>query len=382
MSEFHPNRVRPPRPRVTLRRILNFWPLLVWVLVLAMAFWAYNKGVKFSRMNGLVDPIQEAVAADEDARILQILVKTGTTVKKGTPLVKLDTAVLDAQIGKLEKAIRSDLEDRLLSHELDLARLKSERREIMRDQASDLGELSAVQEQLDRLEKAILGQASPQAQNQMRVVLSESLGDAGKDVSRLRATTELYPGQLEELGLDITRLQGEVDKLRKSMENPEELASANGDLSELQELRVLRDRGTLYSGHDGVVDRVERDNGEFVLKGETILRIVAYPEEIRVLLLNDQLGRVKVGDRVWVSSIYDRYKYFPTEIVNLSPRVTNGPNTTSPLPNQVVHGQEIVARYPQESGFIPGQPVIVHITEPGQIPWLTRVFGAQGRAEQ
>lgn len=376
MSEFHPNRVRPPRPRFTLRRLLNFWPLLIWLAVIGMAYWAYAKGVKFTRMNGLVDPIQEAVAADEDSRILRILVKTGTPVKKGDPVVELDTGVLDAQIGKLEAAIKTDLEDRLLSHELDLARLKSERREILRDQASDAGELSAVQNTLDNLNKLIAAQPG------LRAALSEALGDASRDASRLNATTALYPGQLDELAEDISRLEKEVDKIRQSMGDPESLATASGDLSELQELRVLKKRGTLLSGHDGFVDRVERDDGEFVLKGDTILRIVGHPQHIRVLLPNDQLGSVAVGDTVWVSAITDRYKYFKTEIQNMSPRVTNAPNTTSPLPNQVLHGQEIIARYPPESGFIPGQPVILHTVEPGKVPFLARLFGSRGRAEQ
>lgn len=376
MSEFHPNRVRPHRPRLTARRLLNFWPLLVWIAVLGMAYWAYSKGVKFTRMNGLVDPIQEAVAADEDSRILEILVNTGSVVKKGDPVVKLDTGIIDAQIKKLEAAIKSDLQDRLLSHELDLARLKSERREILRDKASDEGELSAVQGQLDRLNSVIKQQPN------MLAPLSEALGEANKDVSRLTATTQLYPDQVKELQDDIDRLEKEVEKLRQAMNDPESLAAANGDLSELQELRVLRDRGTLLSGHDGIVDRVERDNGEFVLKGETILRIVAYPETIRVLLPNDQLDQIKVNDTVWVSSITDRYRYFKTEIINMSPRVTNAPNTASPLPNQVVHGKEIIARFPKDSGFIPGQPVILHTEEPGSVPLITRIFGGRGRAEQ
>jgi multidrug resistance efflux pump len=376
MSEFHPNRVRPQRPRFTTRRLLNFWPLLVWVAVIGMAYWAYAKGVRFTRMNGLVDPIQEAVAADEDSRILKILVKTGTPVKKGDPVVELDTGVLNAQIGKLEAGIKADLEDRLLSHELDLARLKSERREILRDQASDAGELSAVQGTLDSLNKLI------EAQPGLRATLSEALGDANRDASRLNATTALYPDQLKELGADITRLEKEVERIRNAMSDPESLASANGDLSELQALRVLKERSTLRSGHDGFVDRIERDDGEFILKGQTILRIVAHPQHIRVLLPNDQLGSVKVGDPVWISSITDRYRYFKSEIQNMSPRVTNAPNTTSPLPNQVLHGQEIIARYPPESGYIPGQPVILHTEEPGKVPLLARLFGGRGRAEQ
>ena len=376
MSEFHPNRVRPLRPRFTLRRLINFWPLLVWLGVLGMAYWAYKKGVHFTRMNGLVDPITEAVAADEDSRIKEILVTTGTPVKKGDKLVVLDTGIIDAQIEKLQAAIRADLEDRLLSHELDLARLKSERREILQNKAADEGELEAVEDTFETLSKMI--EANPNLQ----APLSEAMGDAKRDRSRLKATTELYPDQLEELGEDIERLEKEVQKIREAKDDPERLAAANGDLSELQELRVLKSRSTLYSAHDGNVDRIERDDGEFILKGDTILRITAHPKHIRVLLPNDQLGTVKKGDPVWVSSITDKYRYFKTKIINTSPRVTNAPNTTSPLPNQILHGQEIIAEYPPESGFLPGQPVILHTEEPGQVPFLTRLFGGRGRAEQ
>ncbi len=384
MSEFHPNRVKPHRPRFTLRRLLNFWPLFIWIAVLGLAFWSYNKGVKFTRMNGLVDPIQEAVAADEDSRILEILVKTGTPVKKGDPVVLLDSAVLDAQIKKLEAAIRADLQDRLLGYDLDLTRIKSEYRRIMREQASDTGELEAVDEQIKNINDLIDRLKTDFEKQSMRNQTAELMFEAEKDRSRLMATTGLYKGQLEAFLADIERLEAEIGRIREVVEHgdPESLASANGDLSELQELRILRERMTLASSHDGVVDRVERDNGEFVLKGETIVRIVAYPEVIRVMLPNDQIGQVKVDDPVWVSASTDRYIYYKSKVLNLSPRVTNAPNTTSPLPNQVLHGQEIIVDYPQESRFYPGQPVIVHTEEPGKIPLITRLFGGRGRSEQ
>ena len=190
------------------------------------------------------------------------------------------------------------------------------------------------------------------------------------------------PDQVKEVAKTSERSRRKSTRSRQAFDNPEKLAAANGDLADLQELRVLRTRHILLSGHDGIVDRVERDDGEFILKGDTILRIVGKPEVIRVLLPNDQLGQVKVGDTVWASSIVDRYHYFPTKVINLSPRVTNVPNTTCPLPNQVVHGQEIVVDYPEESGFAPGQPVIIHLEEPGKVPLITRIFGGLGRAEQ
>jgi len=377
MSEFHPNRVRPLRPRFTVRRLINFWPLLVWIGVLGMAYWAYQKGVHFTRMNGLVDPITEAVAADEDARIKEILVTTGTPVKKGDKLVILDSDVIDAQIAKLTDGIRADLEDRLLNYELDLTRLKNEQRNVERDKLADEGELAAVNAQLTSLRpnRAVPG-------------VSEALYRAERYAGRLQSLLGkegeegTYDKQLKEIGNEIKPLEEKVNALREGLKDPEKLASANGDLSELQELRVLKDRSILYSSHDGKVDRIERDDGEFILKGDTILRVTAHPKHIRVLLPNDQLGTVKVGDPVWVSSITDKYKYFKTKIINTSPRVTNAPNTTSPLPNQVLHGQEIIAEYPPESGFLPGQPVILHTEEPGQVPFLTRLFGGRGRAEQ
>jgi multidrug resistance efflux pump len=379
MSEFHPNRVRPLRPRLTVRRVLAFWPALVWLGVVATAVWAYNKGIKFTRMNGLVDPITEAVAADEDSRIERILVRTGTPVKKGDPVVELDTKVLDAQIAKLEAAIRSDLEDRLLNHELDLARLKDSRRRIVRDGESDKGELSAVQAQVARMQAALDKEPNNPS---LQAAFSRPLLEARMDEARLLATSPLYEKDLKEIDDDIGRLQKAINTLSEARSEPEKLAAANGDLADLQQLRILRQRTTLLSGHDGVVDRVERDEGEFILKGDTILRIVAKAQVIRVLLPNDQLGQVKVGDTVWASSIVDKYTYFPTTVINLSPRVTNVPNTTSPLPNQVVHGQEIVIAYPNESGFAPGQPVIIHLEEPGKVPLITRLFGGRGRAEQ
>ena len=93
-------------------------------------------------MNGLVDPITEAVAADEDSRIEEILVRTGKPVKKGDQVVKLDTEILDAQIGKLEAAIRSDLEDRLLNYELDLGAAQGARAGMERDESGTRGNSS------------------------------------------------------------------------------------------------------------------------------------------------------------------------------------------------------------------------------------------------
>ena len=364
MSEYHPSRVRPPRPRVTLRRALNFWPVLVWAAALVMAYWAYKKGVEFKRMNGLVDPIQEAVASDEDGRIAKILVRSGQIVKKGDPLVEMDTAVIDQQIAKLRTAIKSDLEERILDQELSLNRLKGEKRELIRDQVSDQGELAGIEPLLNDIEK-----------NPNHPLAAQFFARLSGAAGRLKAVAPLYATQIQEVDDEIKRLSAEIAKLRDGLSEPEKLATANGDLADLQELIVMKARAVLRSGHDGTVDRVERDDGEFIVKGQTILRVVAEPDVIRAFLPQDQLGRMATGNPVWISSTADKYSYFKTTVLAVSPRVTNAPDVTSPLPNRVLHGQEIVIDYPKDCGYRPGQTVIINLTEPGSMPAFTRIFG-------
>lgn len=372
MSEFHPNRVRPLRPRFTVRRLINYWPLLIWLAVLIIAYWSYNKGASAQRLNGLVDPIQESVAPDEDGRLLEILVKRGQSVRAGDVVARMDTTGLDKQIEKLEAAIASDLEDRLLRAQFDLSRLKTARRDLLRDQAADTGELrnlEALQAAFDQLEKTMGNTIAA------KVAFSEAKARIAGDVGRLRGTTGLYQNQIDEMDKEIEELEKGVQRLKEGMKNPEELARANGDLAELQALRVLRDRFTLVATHDGVVDRIEKEVGEFVQKGEAILRIVANPEVVRALLPQHHLGAAQLGQKVWISSTSNKYEYFESEVISLSPRINNVPDTSNPLPNSVVHGQEVILKYPEDSNFQPGQTVIVHLKEPGKMPLITKLFG-------
>ena len=376
MSEFHPNRVRPPRPRMTLRRALNFWPALVWLAVVGIAFWAYSKGVKFTRMNGVVDVIQEAVTSDEDGRIEKILVKSGQAVNQGDPIVQLDTAILDEEIKKFEAALKSDLEDRILKYQFDLARLQSQLRDLIREQAGDDGELSGIEatvKELNELQaKVPPTYAAPILQAKAKV---EANG------ARLRAVSTTYPDQVKAATNEITTLEAGLTKLKAALADPESAASANGDLTQLQKLRALKQRATLRSNHTGIVDRIDKDDGEFVKSGEAVVRIVSAPQLIRGFLPQDQLGQVRTGMKIWISSTTDRYTYFPSTILSVSPRISNVPDRSSPLPNRTVHGQEIIAAFPFNSGFQPGQTVVIHLEEPGTIPTITKIFGTGGQPQ-
>jgi multidrug resistance efflux pump len=373
MSEYHPNKVRPMRPRVTWRRVAAYWPLLVWLGVVGIALWTYLKGVEFNRVNGLVDPIQEAVAADEDGRIRKILVRTGQPVKQGDPLVEMDTSVLDQQIQRLEAAIRSDLEDRILDYQTSINRLQSDRRELERDKASDEGELKVIEASVTQMNEVIDNQPTPAQKQAMRAALAAALARIEGDHGRLKAVVPLYEGQLKEVDAEIEKFKKEIEKIRDNP-NIEELARANGDLAELQELKILRERSVIKSNHDGMVDRVDKDEGEFVVKADPILRVVANPEVIRAFLPEDELKKVSRDQTVWVSPQSDHTVSYETRVIGISPRVNVVPDTTSPIPNMMLHGREIILDYPKESNLLPGQRIIVHLEQPGGFDFIAKIF--------
>jgi multidrug resistance efflux pump len=366
MSEFHPNKVRP-RPRLTWRRVIAYWPLFLFLGVVAVTIWTYLKGVEFNRVNGVVDVIQEAVAADADGRIKRILVQTGQQVNEGEPAVQLDTSILDQQIFRLDAAIRSDLADKVIAYQNDLTRLKRDQRDLHRDQAADEAELQGIDSVVAQIKEAMVTTPA------YKGLLMQALARVQGDHLRLQAKTEIYPRQLEEVKSDIARLQGEIDKLA-NVKDAEEQARANGDLARLEELKILRDRATIKSSHTGIVDRIDKDEGEFVSRGTPILRIVAFPQIIRAFLPEDQINQIRKGSTVWVSPQSERTQVFETKVRAISPRVNSVPDTSSPLPNQILHGQEVVIDYPKNSGLAPGQRVVIHLKPPGRVELFTKLF--------
>jgi multidrug resistance efflux pump len=280
----------------------------------------------------------------------------------------MDTAVLDQQIQRLEAAIRSDLEDRIIDYETSVNRLKSDRRELVRDKASDEGELGVIASSVEQI-NAGMAAAPPN----FRAAFLQALARVEGDHGRLNAVVPLYEGQIKEVDAEIKKLQDEIKKFRDNP-NIEELARANGDLAELQELKVLRDRSTIKSSHTGIVDRIDKDEGEFVVKADPILRVVAYPEVIRAFLPEDQLRTVTKDQMVWISPQSDHTVSYKTRVIGISPRVNFVPDTTSPIPNMILHGREIILDYPEDTGLLPGQRIIVHLNEPGKFDFLAKIF--------
>jgi hypothetical protein len=148
------------------------------------------------------------------------------------------------------------------------------------------------------------------------------------------------------------------------------------------ELKTKIDECVLRATHGGIVDRLDHEVGEYVKVGGGVLKIVGDPEQIIAFLPQDQANQLKIGSKVWVTSTSEIGKDYESEVVDVSPRINNLADATSPLPNQRVHGRDVIVKYPAEAmdqngkGFLllPGQTVIIQTEKPGSVPLLNRIF--------
>lgn len=397
MSEFHPNRLKKvrTRPALTKRRILESWPLLVWLVFVVIAVTMYRSGVRFSRMNGAVDPYQENIAPAENGRLKAIHVKRGQIVKPGELIATMDSSVLEAQLASLLRGVASDRDQEIRRLEGRAADLRKELRQLDMTEAEDRGR----KDEIDRILKGGSGDSGTVEIGGRRVSLAaigSALQEFEVDRKEIEKRLDEIDNQRKAVNEELRGVNDEIQAMRDLVERlrtapTKDLVTTDLDglkadeqreAAELQQLIKLCELRTVKGGRVG---RLEKEVGEPVLRAEGITKVIADPEEIVAFLPQEHIGSLKVGDRVWVTAARDptHTEAYETVVESVSPRVDGVLDASSPLPNQRIWGREIAMKYPEGAKpkfegdtykLLPGQTVVVHTTEPGGVPWLDRIF--------
>lgn len=400
MSEFHPNRTSAvkTKPGLTRRRLLESWPLLVWVGIGLIAVWGYSRGRVFSRMNGAVDVYQENISPIEEGRVMKILVQRGAFVEPGTIIARMDSSLYERELVGILRGVAAHRYEEVSRIERQQLDLEAELRKLEVTDAGDKGRLRALTTTLDRLQKA---NVTPNANvtkvlgpGALAATANEQIDKMSADIAELQGTQAAAAQSMGEISDNLTKITNQITKLKANA-----VATANADATNLSdeiragllpdeqkqvnELLSLIEFCSLRNTRGGVVDRVEKEEGEFVRQGEAVMRVVADPDQIVAFLPQDQIGKLNVGDTVWITPALDRNHIFETTVTAISPRMNNLADATSPLPNRRLYGRDVVCAYPksalpavkgQPGLLVPGQTVTVHVQRPGDIPLMNRIF--------
>lgn len=397
MSEFHPNRDTPVKTKLglTRRKILESWPLLIWVGVALLATWGYSRGRVFSRMNGAVDVYQENISPIEEGRIAKILVKRGDFVQAGAIIARMDSSLYERELVGILRGVAANRYEEISRTERLQLDLEAELRKLEITDAGDKGRLTELRSSRERLLKTS-GTPNNAAASRLGLVslTSDLVDELNADIAELEGTQAAAAQSIGEVRNSLTKISAQISKLRASA-----TATASADANsltdevragllpdeqkEVNELLSFIELCSLRSTRGGTVDRLEKEEGEFVAQGEAVMRVVAEPDQIVAFLPQDQIGKLNVGDTVWITPALDRNNIFESTVTAISPRINNLADATSPLPNRRIFGRDVVCTFPkaalppasgQPGLLVPGQTVTVHVQRPGDIPLMNRIF--------
>ncbi len=400
MSEFHPNRQGAVKTKLglTRRRLLESWPLLVWVGIALLASWGYTRGRVFSRMNGAVDVYQENISPIEEGRVTKILVKRGDFVSPNQVIASMDASLYERELLGMLRGVAANRYEEISRLERQQLDLEAELRKLEITDAGDKARLTELIAARERLLKSS-GVGNPAASKilglgPLAALATDKIDNLNADIAELQGSQAAAAQSIGEVKNSLAKLTAQISRTRTqalatasakaSTLSEEILAGLQPDeQKEVNELLSQIELCSLRSTRGGTVDRLEKEEGEFVAKGEAVMRVVAEPDQIVAFLPQDQTSQLHVGDTVWITPALDRAHVFESTVTAISPRINNLADATSPLPNRRLYGRDVLCRFPkaalpptpgQPGLLVPGQTVPVHISKPGEIPLMNRIF--------
>ena len=252
--------------------------------------------------NGKVEPIEWLPArAERSGVISRIVISRGQQVRKGAPLVELDSRIAAAELSKAQASIQ---EAQTQEHVLNQGGKALERQQVEADLARARLDLDSAQKQRDALDRLVSKQAATRQELDTARQLVDQLQLRIKSLEEHKAALVSAPDK-------------EIAKSRlQAAESSAAIARTNVDLS------IIR------APMDGIVYEFDLKPGSFVNPGDLIAK-VGKIDRLRVNVYVDEpdLGRVRKGEVVtitWEAMPGHQWKgevdKLPTQVVPLGTR--------------------------------------------------------------
>lgn len=252
--------------------------------------------------NGKVEPIEWLPARAERAGVItRVFIARGQQVRKGAPLVELDTRIASAELAKAQAAIQ---EAKTQEGVLDQGGRVQERQQVEADLARARLDSAAAEKQVPALERLVAQKAATRLE----------LDNARQLVDQLQLRIKALEAHKAAL---VTGPDKEIAKAKvEQAESSAAVARANLDLSMVR------------APMDGVIYDFDLRRGSFVNTGDLIAK-VGRIDRVRVIVYVDEpdLGKVRKGELVtiaWDAKPSHQWKgevdKLPTQVVPLGTR--------------------------------------------------------------
>lgn len=358
----------PPRHRYRMgNRLRRVVPGIVWVLLVFVSLWLYPRAQAPRQVSGLAQSQVHQVGASQAARILRIDVREHERVRQGQVLGRLfkpdlDLELITARARLAETRERLDLEAQrwqfretgqrfetsTLAWRVTRDRHLTEIEELRErtSQSEDKARLAGIAIELDRL----LGM-------QKEAITSDS------EVNQLRTQHEALQKRvrerlplLESLAAHRKRAMADFDalaELEKLDSVPERLEHAKSQLKlnelEIQRVELALSALELRAPRAGLVAKIRKLPGEWVMQGETIFHITDEKAKwIEAWIPENRTLALEVGSKARVRRQNDPNTWFETEVVGMGIEIQLLPPRMQPGTMRPAHGLPITLAIPAD----------------------------------
>jgi len=310
-------------------RKLRFVLLAVAVLAAgaAVLFWLRSRSAtKPLVLSGTVEARDVEVGSLTGGRVVSVPVAEGASVRRGQPVVVLETDLVDLQL--TQQAARVD--------EARANLLKAQRgprtEEVARARAEAENAEKERRRQKSLLDQGIVGQqqydvAATAARTSLETLRENERGSRPEDIAAARAALALEEGQLAYL-------------------------------------RRQKQESVVVAPADGVIESIDLRPGDLVAANQPVARILEPSQVwIRVYVPEPMLGRVRVGQRAAVSVDTFPHREFPGRVVEIRTQAEYTPRNVQTLDQRMdqVFGVKVAIDPAPE--LKPGMAAMVRILE-------------------
>ena len=348
-----PRKALPLNPRlhplVVFSRLKALVSFAIWLAALG-AFWmVYEDAGGLTSFPGVVETATADVAAVQDGLIREIPVATGSPVRAGDIVVRMDasTILADAALAAREDAATSA---RLaLQYQQSSFEAEASIRELEMEAESARAEMTVLAAEVTRLEPLV----------------EKHLADP-RDLSVARARRDALQVIIDRTPAATAAHQRMIDWASKSLQN---LGDATAEIRAAAESEAAL--ANLTSPLTGTVVDIFRMAGTAAPAGEPILRIAdTSNKRVRGLIPEHSAGALATGDWVYVEPAGPGPRTIHAQVSALSPQVIEMTEPNTLMPSRIVRGRLVWIDLPADTGLLPGQAVNVR----SRISLLDRVM--------
>jgi len=310
-------------------RNLRFVVLAVAVLAVgaAVLFWLRSQSAtKPLVLSGTVEARDVEVGSLTGGRVVSVPVAEGASVRRGQPVVVLETDLVDLQL--TQQAARVD-------------QARANLLKAQRGRRSE--EVARARAEAENAEK--------ERRRQKRLLDQDIVGQQQYDVAATAARTSLETLRENERG-----------------SRPEDIAAARAALAleegQLAYLRRQKQESVVVAPADGVIESIDLRPGDLVAANQPVARILEPSQVwIRVYVPEPMLGRVRVGQRAAVSVDTFPHREFPGRVVEIRTQAEYTPRNVQTLDQRMdqVFGVKVAIDPAPE--LKPGMAAMVRILE-------------------